>query len=240
LYKKNSLVYNPFEHWYSSFFFGRGFSRKGESSKGTYTGGAYITFQYSSAISFRTGLVLISNGEKGIYSYTAYGDSIVITTGKDTGNGKGNNGNGLGNNGNGKATTQNTTTSTSGTISYINTNYYLSIPVMIGYTVRKNEWMFSGFSGIGAGFLLIHSSKYPDGKGKNIEGKEPYSLTATYKKQLLIFPSMVEVNYKIHDKWGIAGAFSFTYFASSIYAANTPVRPFHLGALLGITYFPTK
>jgi hypothetical protein len=251
--KKNILTHHLFERCYLSLFLGIGSSYRilysnneqlihlrnvAEKPKEIYTGGAYITFQWLRAISLRTGFVFMGTGEKGAYSYTLYRDSTVSTNGN--GNGHGNNGNGNGN----KGTTTNIVTSKTGIISYINNSNYISFPLMIGPTIQKNKWIFSGFLGISTGFRLSHSTKYSGTNEALVETTAPYSsvVNYTFKKQVFILPVMLESGYRLNNNWGIFGAFSFNYFASSIYTSISPVRsrPYNLNAQLGLTFFPTK
>jgi hypothetical protein len=243
-FKKNIFDPNKVDRWCLSLFFGRGISYRilrsnndqlvnlrntAESPKGNYTGGAYLTFSLSSAFSLRSGLAYISAGEKGSYSYSLPSDSAK-------GNGNGNNGNGNGNGGNGIPK--------SGKISYINNYSYLSVPLMIGHSIKRNKWMFSGFAGIGAAFLLSYSTKYPDNNKGEVTEVLPYSTVSDYKfkKQAIIFPVTIEAGYRLNNNWGISGAFSFNYFASSIYTASAQAksRPYNLNAQVGFIYFPSK
>ncbi len=249
--KKDILTNTLFSHWYVSFFLGGGSSYRtlqskdgsllmsknmAEKSKADFTGGAHLTLLLSSGLSFRTGLVLLNTGEKGSYSYSVKDSSIVTT-----GNGNGNNGNGNGNNGKGNVAVK---TSTMGTVSYVNAYHYLSFPLLVGYSIQKNKFIFSAFSGAGISFLLGNSTKYPGSSESTLYTTSSYSTVSNYKckKMLVTLPVMIEAMYRISDQIGITGAFSFTYFASSIYTSAAPIenRPYNRSALLGVAYFPGR
>ena len=238
LLRKHIPVNNLIDHFYFSLFVGKGITSKtlhapggnSERAKVNYTSSTYVTYQWSNSISLRGGFSFMSTEEKG--SIPCPSKSSLST--KKNGNG---NGHAFGNN----QASSNTATqaSTCGDISYINNYSYLSFPVMIGYTVKKNKWMFSGFSGIGNGFLLSHSTIIKNSP----ESTAQYSVTSyTLRKQVIMIPGRVETVYRINNNFGISGAFSFNCFVSSIYTSNVSVksRPCNLSAVIGLCYFPGK
>lgn len=213
---------------------------KDEKAIGNFSAGGYLTYQWLPSVALRSGINLFNIGEKGTFSY-AVTDSLV----------PGNNGNGNGS-GNGTGNGNNIDTVGSNVYGkYKNKYNYLTIPLMIGYTLGKQKIYASAYTGIGMGFFLSYSTTFPTGINDYQNSTAEQKISSVYQKDarvhsyrkiVLTLPVMVEIGYRLNKELGFFGAIGLNYFTSSIYTSDENVKhkPYYFNAAIGLTYYMSK